>query len=182
MANFKDGFGAEGGSTITQQVVKNSFLSPKKTVKRKVQEMWLAYQLERKYSKQQILEMYLNKIYFASGEVYGIERAAEKFYGVKSVKDLTLDEAAMLAGLPKAPTTYNPVTNPENATKRRNTVLNLMAKNGFITQAEADKAKQVDVQAHLAKQTESTSKYDVFIDQVIEEVKRKQTRIHFLRA
>ncbi|MFP3663925.1 PBP1A family penicillin-binding protein [Priestia sp. SIMBA_032] len=173
MANFKNGFGAEGGSTITQQVVKNSFLSPKKTVKRKVQEMWLAYQLERKYSKQQILEMYLNKIYFASGEVYGIERAAEKFYGVKSVKDLTLDEAAMLAGLPKAPTTYNPVTNPENATKRRNTVLNLMAKNGFITQAEADKAKQVDVQAHLAKQTESTSKYDVFIDQVIEEVKKK---------
>ncbi|MCM3065679.1 PBP1A family penicillin-binding protein [Priestia flexa] len=173
VANFKEGFGSEGASTITQQVVKNSFLSPEKTVKRKVQEMWLSYQLERKYSKQQILEMYLNKIYFSTGEVYGIAKAAETFYGVTDLNDLTIDQAAMLAGLPKAPSTYNPYKNPENATKRRNTVLNLMAKNGFITQAEADKAKQVDVQANLVEQNEKTSKYDVFIDQVIEEVQEK---------
>ncbi|WP_110112357.1 PBP1A family penicillin-binding protein [Bacillus sp. CGMCC 1.16541] len=173
VANFKEGFGSEGASTITQQVVKNSFLTPEKTIKRKVQEMWLSFQLERKYSKQQILEMYLNKIYFAKGEVYGIAKAAETFYGVTDLNDLELHQAAMLAGLPKAPNTYNPYNNPESATKRRNIVLTLMERHGFITKAEADAAKKVDVQETLVERTEEQEQYAAFIDEVIEEVKTK---------
>ncbi|MFC3884207.1 PBP1A family penicillin-binding protein [Bacillus songklensis] len=172
VANFKEGFGSEGASTITQQVVKNSFLTPDKTVKRKVQEMWLAFQLEQKYSKQKILEMYLNKIFFAQ-QAHGVAKAAEYFYG-KKVNELELHEAAMLAGMPKAPSTYNPYKNPEEATKRRNTVLNLMAQHGFITQEEADKAKQVPVQSTLRKNVkEDGEKYSAFVDEVIEEVKKK---------
>jgi penicillin-binding protein 1A len=174
VANFKEGFGSEGASTITQQVVKNSFLTPDKTIKRKVQEMWLAFQLEQKYSKQKILEMYLNKIFFAQ-QAHGVAKAAEYFYGKDIKKDkLELHEAAMLAGMPKAPSTYNPYKNPEAATKRRNTVLNLMAQHGFITQEEADKAKQVPVQSTLRKNVdEDKEKYSAFVDEVIDEVKKK---------
>jgi penicillin-binding protein 1A len=172
VANFKEGFGSEGASTITQQVVKNSFLSPDKTVKRKVQEMWLAFQLEQKYSKQKILEMYLNKIFFAQ-KAHGVAKAAEYFYG-KDLENLELHEAAMLAGMPKAPSTYNPYANPEAATKRRNIVLNLMAQHGFITQAEADQAKEVPVQSTLRTNVdEDDEKYSAFVDEVIDEVKQR---------
>ncbi|MDQ0244048.1 penicillin-binding protein 1A [Bacillus fengqiuensis] len=172
IANFKEGFGSEGASTITQQVVKNSFLSPDKTVKRKVQEMWLAFQLEQKYSKQKILEMYLNKIFFAQ-KAHGVAKAAEYFYG-KKLENLELHEAAMLAGMPKAPSTYNPYANPEAATKRRNIVLGLMAQHGFITEEEAAKAKEVPVQSTLRTNVdEDGEKYSAFVDEVIDEVKKK---------
>ena len=112
IANLKRGFGAEGASTITQQVVEHMFLSPEKKIKLKVQEQWLALQLERKYSKEEILEMYLNKIFYGSN-AYGVGKAAEVYFGVTDLNDLTLTQAAMLAGLPQRPTAYNPFENPD---------------------------------------------------------------------
>nr|WP_318538897.1 biosynthetic peptidoglycan transglycosylase [Terribacillus saccharophilus] len=99
VSNFKNGFGAEGGSTIDQQVIKRSFLSPEKTVKRKMQEWWLAFQLDRQYSKEEILEMYLNKVFYGQ-YAYGVATAAETYFGKDDLNDLTLPETALLAGLP----------------------------------------------------------------------------------
>lgn len=171
VANFQEGFGAEGGSTITQQVIKNSLLTPDKTITRKVQELWLAFQLEQKYSKQEIIEMYLNKIYFP-GNVYGVAQAAESFYD-KPLSELELHEAAMIAGMPQSPNNYNPRTNPESAEKRRNIVLTLMAKHGYITEAAADEAKKIDVQSTVVEPTEKANPYHAFVEEVIEEVKEK---------
>ncbi|APH04640.1 PBP1A family penicillin-binding protein [Bacillus weihaiensis] len=171
VANVQEGFGAEGGSTITQQVIKNSILSHEKTITRKVQELWLAFQLEQNYSKQQILEMYLNKIYFP-GNIYGVAQAAESFYG-KPLQELELHEAAMIAGIPQSPNNYNPRTNPESAEKRRNIVLTLMAKHGYITEAEADEAKAIPVQSTVVEATEKANPYHAFVEEVIEEVKEK---------
>ncbi|MGG3624121.1 PBP1A family penicillin-binding protein [Bacillus gobiensis] len=177
VANVTGGFGAEGGSTITQQVVKNSLLSHEKTLKRKVQEVWLSLQLERQYSKDEILEMYLNRIYF-SPRAYGVGKAAEEFFGVTDLKDLTVEQAAVLAGMPQSPNNYNPIKNPERAEQRRNVVLGLMEQHGFISKAEYDKAKSVAVTEGLvseetyAKKTEE-NKYSAFVEQVVEEVKSK---------
>ncbi|MED4462840.1 PBP1A family penicillin-binding protein [Metabacillus fastidiosus] len=172
IANVKEGFGAEGASTITQQVIKNSLLSSDKTMTRKVKEAWLSFQLEQKYSKQEILEMYLNKIYFA-GNIYGVQKASEIFYGKKDLHDLELHEAAMIAGMPQSPNNYDPRKHPENAEKRRNIVLNLMAQHGFITQAEADAAKAVPVDSTLVPLKEKANPYHAFVEEVIEEVKEK---------
>ncbi|MED5051952.1 PBP1A family penicillin-binding protein [Anoxybacillus rupiensis] len=173
LANVKEGFGAEGGSTITQQVVKLSFLSSEKTLKRKSQELWLALRLEQKYSKHEILEMYLNKIYY-SNSIYGVAKAAEFYFGKTNLKDLTLPEAALLAGLPQSPNNYNPYEHPEAAKKRRDVVLSLMAKHGFITKEEAEKAKKVPISSMLVdrKKNSGTASlpYDSFIDEVIREV------------
>lgn len=171
VANIQEGFGAEGGSTITQQVIKNSLLTTEKTITRKVQELWLAFQLEQKYSKQEIIEMYLNKIFFP-GNVYGVAQAAKSFYG-KDLNELELHEAAMIAGIPQSPNNYNPRTNPENAEKRRNIVLSLMAKHGFISEAEADEAKKIPVQSTVIEPTEKANPYHAFVEEVIEEVKEK---------
>ncbi|WP_240620301.1 transglycosylase domain-containing protein, partial [Peribacillus acanthi] len=134
--NLTGDFGSQGGSTITQQVIKNSFLTPEKTLKRKVQEWNLAYHLEQQYSKQEILMMYLNKI-FLGNRSYGVAAAAKNYYGIeeKDLKKLTLSQAAMLAGLPQSPNHYDP-SKPENieaATERRDLVLSLMHRHGFIT-------------------------------------------------
>jgi penicillin-binding protein 1A len=170
IANVKEGFGAEGASTITQQVVKLSFLSPEKTLKRKAQEAWLAFRLEQKYSKQEILEMYLNKVYY-SNRIYGVKKAAEFYFNKTDLNDLTLAEAALLAGLPQSPNNYNPYKHPEAAEKRRNVVLSLMEKHGFITKEEAEKAKKIPVKSMLAEYKQDTAiPYDAFIDQVIKEV------------
>lgn len=173
LANIREGFGAEGGSTITQQVVKLSFLTPEKTLKRKVQELWLAIRLEQKYSKHEILEMYLNKIYY-SNRAYGVAKAAETYFGKSDLSKLTLPEAALLAGIPQSPNNYNPFTHPEAAEKRRNTVLSLMAEHGFISKEEAEEAKKVPVQSLLTEnKQQSDIPYDSFIDQVIDEVTEK---------
>ncbi|MBB5323358.1 penicillin-binding protein 1A [Anoxybacillus tepidamans] len=173
VANFREGFGAEGGSTITQQVVKLTFLSREKTLKRKVQELWLALRLEQKYSKHEILEMYLNKVYY-SNNVYGVAKAAEFYFGKTNLKDLTLPEAALLAGMPQSPNNYNPYEYPEAAKKRRDLVLSLMEKHGFITKEEAEKAKKVTIQSMLVDRKKhngsSSIPYDSFIDEVIKEV------------
>ncbi|MCC2525862.1 PBP1A family penicillin-binding protein [Bacillus halotolerans] len=177
VANFKDGFGAEGGSTITQQVVKNSLLSHQKTLKRKVQEVWLSIQLERNYSKDEILEMYLNRIYF-SPRAYGIGKAAEEFFGVTDLSKLTVEQAATLAGMPQSPTAYNPVKNPDKAEKRRNIVLSLMKKQGFISDSQYTKAKKVamkDEGVVSQKEYEKTNsnKYSAFVDEVMKEIDEK---------
>ncbi|MFN2745630.1 MULTISPECIES: PBP1A family penicillin-binding protein [Bacillus] len=176
VANLEGGFGSEGGSTITQQVVKNSLLSHEKTVKRKVQEVWLSFQLERKYSKDEILEMYLNRIYF-SPQAYGVGKAAEQFYGVKDLNDLTVEQAATLAGMPQSPNNYNPIKHPEQAEKRRNVVLSLMNKHGFISDADYNKAKKVSVKKGLVSSEEyaksTSNKYSMFVEQVVEEVEEK---------
>jgi len=120
----------EGASTITQQLTKTLFLTPRKTLMRKIKEALLALQLERRYTKNEILELYLNQIYFGSG-AYGVESAARIFFG-KAVKELNLAESALVAGLAKAPSIYSPLINPELAIKRRNIVLKQMLQTGII--------------------------------------------------
>lgn len=170
VANIKEGFGVEGGSTITQQLIKMSFLSSEKTIERKVQEAYLALKLERKYTKEEILEMYLNKVYFGEG-AYGIGTAAEVYFG-KSVKDLNHSEAALLAGLLQRPSGYNPYKHPEVAEARRNTVLSLMEQHGFISEQEKKEAQSIPVREQLKKQ-ERKNRYNSFTDHVIEELKEK---------
>jgi penicillin-binding protein 1A len=126
---------SQGGSTLTQQLAKNLFLTQERTLQRKLQEAELAFWLERKYSKAQILELYLNRVYFGSG-AYGVEAAAQRYFG-KSAKNVTLAEAAMLAGLVKSPSRLAPNRNPEGAEKRAQIVLAAMADAKFITAAQA---------------------------------------------
>src|ERR1700682_3221480 len=123
---------SQGGSTLTQQLAKNLFLTQERTLQRKLQEVELALWLERKHSKSEILELYLNRVYFGSG-AYGVEAAAQRYFG-KSAKNVTLAEAAMLAGLVKSPSRLAPNRNPEGAEKRAQTVLTAMAEAKFITE------------------------------------------------
>ena len=172
VANFRDGFGAQGASTITQQVVKNAFLKNEKKLKRKAQEAWLSFKLEREYSKEEIFEMYFNRV-LMSGTVYGFGTAAQYFYG-KELDELTLGEMAQLAGMPQSPNNYNPFTNPENAEKRRDIVLSLMVQHGKITQAEADEAKKVSVADSVLSEEqrkETTTKYPAFLSLVLDELR-----------
>ncbi|HEX5231458.1 MAG TPA: PBP1A family penicillin-binding protein [Bradyrhizobium sp.] len=129
---------AQGGSTLTQQLAKNLFLTQERTLQRKLQEAELALWLERKHNKAEILELYLNRVYFGSG-AYGVEAAAQRYFG-KSARNVTLAEAAMLAGLVKSPSRLAPNRNPEGAEKRAQTVLAAMADAGFITEAQAQAA------------------------------------------
>jgi penicillin-binding protein 1A len=133
----------EGGSTLTQQLAKNLFLTREQTLKRKMNEWVLALQIERYYTKNQIMELYANHI-FLGANAYGVEAGAETYFG-KQAKDLTLEEAALLAGVPKAPTEYSPILNPTRAKERRDLVLDLMAKTGFASQADVDAAKAKSV-------------------------------------
>jgi penicillin-binding protein 1A len=126
---------SQGGSTLTQQLAKNLFLTQERTFQRKLQEVELAFWLERKHSKAEILELYLNRVYFGSG-AYGVEAAAQRYFG-KSAKQVTLAEAAMLAGLVKSPSRLAPNRNPEGAEQRAQTVLTAMADAKFITDAQA---------------------------------------------
>lgn len=176
VANVEDGFGAEGGSTITQQVVKNTLLNDHKTLKRKVQEVWLSIQLEQKYSKDEILEMYLNRIFFTP-QAYGVGKAAEQFFGVTDLNKLSIAQAATLAGMPQSPSAYNPIRNPEAAEKRRNIVLGLMKKQGYITDKQYDEAKATHISKTVVSakkyNKQNSSKYSAFIEEVMEEVQKK---------
>ncbi|WP_186577772.1 transglycosylase domain-containing protein [Aquibacillus kalidii] len=172
IANVTDGFGSQGASTITQQVIKLSFLSSDKTIKRKVQEQWLAIKLDSDYSKEEILEMYLNKIFYGAN-AYGVAKASEIYFGKKDLNDLTLPEAALLAGLPQRPTAYNPFNDPELAKERMSTVLNLMVQHGKITQKEADEAKEVSIESLLVDKRPDSTPYEAFIQQVAKEVEEK---------
>ena len=165
-----------GGSTITQQLVKNSIFSTlqeDQTLERKAQEAWLALQLERELSKEEIITLYLNKIHMG-GNVYGAATAAEEYYG-KPVNELELHEAAMLAGMPRAPNYYNPYVDPEAAENRRNIVLNEMVKVEAITQEEADAAKEISVTEGLQEREEdsNTLVFDGYITAVLDEIEEK---------
>lgn len=161
---------AEGGSTITQQLAKNLFLTNDKTWLRKTKEAMAAIYLERHYSKDEILELYLNKIYFGSG-VYGIETASQKFFS-KSVKELSLEEGALLAGLAKAPNGYSPINHPEKALERRNTVLKVMERESEITQKEREEAERRELQLNVRSQEERPW-VDSYIDLVMKEAAEK---------
>ncbi|WP_425411059.1 transglycosylase domain-containing protein [Hyphococcus sp.] len=139
MTNAKLGGISEGGSTITQQLAKNLFLSPEQTYERKAREALLALWLEGHYTKDEILSLYLNRIYFGAG-AYGVESAAQTYFG-KSARDVTLAEAAMLAGLPKAPSTYAPTQNPQGAQRRANAVLDNLLEIGAVEPFEAREAR-----------------------------------------
>lgn len=138
ITNSMAGETLEGGSTIDQQTVKNIFLSNDRTMTRKLEELALAVQLERNYSKEEILELYLNTIYFGHG-TYGVGEASRVYFG-KEPKDLDLSQCAMLAGLPQAPSAYDPISHPQEGAKRMTTVLALMAQEGYITPEEAAKS------------------------------------------
>lgn len=136
--NLASGYPKEGGSTISQQLVKNVHLNSEKTIKRKIQEAFLTSQIERQYSKDEILETYLNAIYFGNNAI-GIENASYAYFNCPA-KDLTLEQSATLAGIIKSPSYYSPITNPKNCLKRRNLVLDEMLKENFITPEEHKKA------------------------------------------
>ena len=142
--------GQTGGSTITMQVAKNYFLSPERTFSRKLTELYLARNIEEELTKQEILTLYVNKIYMGEG-AYGIRAAAKKYFS-KSLENLTIAEMATLAGLPKAPSQNNPVSNPDVALERRNWILGRMLELGHITKAEHDKAVQQPLGVHLYKE------------------------------
>lgn len=180
-ANIQHGFGSEGASTITQQVVENMFLTPEKSIKLKVQEQWLALKLEREFSKEQILEMYLNKIFYGSN-AYGVAKAAEVYFGKEDLHDLTLVEAAMLAGLPQRPTAYNPFENPDLMAERVDTVLKLMVRHGKITQEEADEARNTDIASVLTDKKPKSFPYDAYIQQVQRELEDKLEGVDYNTA
>lgn len=164
---------SEGGSTITQQLARNAFLSQDRTLKRKVSEALLALRIEQRYTKQEILEMYMNQIYFGQG-AYGVQAASKVYFG-KDVQDLSLAQASILAGLPQSPNYFSPFNDLEASKKRQAIVLGQMVKYNYITQAQADEAKEADLEL-IAKQdatasTDTNASY--FINYVIAQVSEK---------
>jgi penicillin-binding protein 1A len=158
----------EGGSSITQQLAKVLFLTPEKSVSRKIKEAVLAIEIEKHYPKDTILELYLNQVYFGHG-AYGVEAAAQTYFK-KSVDQLTLSEAATLAGLPRAPNHYSPLIDVERAMRRRDHVLARMLENGFITKEEAAEASSVAFDRALFARTRNLAPYFVeLIRQTIED-------------
>src|ERR671912_189375 len=139
LRNVQEGRRAEGGSTITQQLARQSFLSRDKTYRRKSREIILAAHIEREYSKKEILELYLNKVYFGDG-LYGVEAASLGYFG-KHASELGVDEAALLAGLIQSPSSYAPTVNLDRALARRSVVLQTMVNSGAIDTATAERAK-----------------------------------------
>ncbi|MGX7068612.1 transglycosylase domain-containing protein [Gemella bergeri] len=181
VSNLTSGFGSQGASTISQQLIKRTFLDDNKSVKRKVQEAYLAYKLEQNYDKETIFTMYVNRIYYSDG-VYGLKTAAKYYYN-KNVNQLTLPQMALLAGLPQHPNTYNPYDNPEAAKTRRDTVLHLMERHGKITQEELTAAQNTDVMSGIVKRDETNrvilssefdSKYTSYMNQIVNELRNSK--------
>ncbi|SNE54369.1 penicillin-binding protein PBP2A [Streptococcus pneumoniae] len=163
-----------GGSTITQQLAKNAYLSQDQTVERKAKEFFLALELSKKYSKEQILTMYLNNAYFGNG-VWGVEDASKKYFGV-SVSEVSLDQAATLAGMLKGPELYNPLNSVEDSTNRRDTVLQNMVAAGYIDKNQETEAAEVDMTSQLHDKYEgkiSDYRYPSYFDAVVNEAVSK---------
>ena len=159
----------QGGSTITQQLAKNALLTQERTIKRKIEEAFLARRIENKYTKDEILNMYLNQIYFGEG-AYGVESASLTYFG-KHIQDVTLAEAATLAAIPKSPNYYDPMENPKANKERRDIVLDQMVKYGHITQADAQKAKAEEVK--IRKEDNSKKQKDLrsyFFDYISQQI------------
>ena len=167
-SNLRSGTLAEGASTITQQLAKLTHLSAEKTIRRKLEEIYLALQIEQMYSKDEILEFYLTTVYFGRG-AYGLQDAARAYFDVDA-RELTLSQSASLAAAIKAPSAYAPHTNPDSNRSRRLYILNVMAEHGFITQEECRTAKAESIWVLAAqKNTEIRSWY---VDEAIRESSR----------
>ncbi|MDN6569263.1 MAG: PBP1A family penicillin-binding protein, partial [Tetragenococcus halophilus] len=163
-----------GGSTITQQLAKNAYLSLDQTFNRKAKELFLAIEIEKNYSKDEIMSMYLNNSYFGNG-VWGVQDAARKYFGVDAA-DLTLGESATIAGMLKGPSLYNPIDHPENANNRRDTILQVMVDNDKISKEEAQQEEQVaisDLVNDTYQQEDEGYQYPYYFDAVIEEAEEK---------
>lgn len=161
----------QGGSTITQQLAKNAFLTQERSIVRKIKEAFIAKELEHKYTKDEILTMYLNRIYFGQG-AYGIESASQYYFG-KHVQDLTIAESATLAAIPKSPNYFNPFENPKESKTRQELVIDQMVKYGFISAADGAKAKAEKIAyntSHKQKYDPRSYFFDMISQKVIEEV------------
>jgi penicillin-binding protein 2A len=165
--NTKAGGIVEGGSTITQQLTKNAFLSSEKSYKRKMDEVFLAREIEKEFTKEEILEIYLNTIYFGDGE-WGIKRAALHYFG-KDVEDLTIDESALLAGLIKAPSALSPYRHLEKATARRDVVLDRMREQNYLSEEQLLVAKNATVVLNEKGGDPLSGKFPYYVDHVLEE-------------
>ena len=162
--DIESGGKVQGASTLTMQLARNLFLSPDRSFHRKIEEALLAIQIERRFTKEQIFTLYANQIFLGHG-AYGFEAASE-YYFSKPAKQLTLDEAALLAGLPKAPGLYSPINHPDRAIKRRNLVINAMLEDGKITHQQANDARNQPVQLRLQHDPNSLAPY------YVEEIRR----------
>jgi penicillin-binding protein 1A len=160
--DIRSGGRVQGASTLTMQLARNLFLSPDRSFHRKIQEALLAVQIERRFTKPQIFTLYANQIYLGHG-VYGFE-AASQFYFSKPAKKLTLDEAALLAGLPKSPSYYSPITHPDHALKRRTLVINSMLEDGIITAQQAATARDQPIHLDVAHDPDSLAPY--FVEEI----------------
>ncbi len=170
--NLKRGHLAQGGSTLTQQLARNIYLSREKSFSRKLKEILLAFELERNFSKEQILELYMNQVYYGSG-AYGVQTAARVYFD-KDVKDLTLSESALLAGLPQKPSSYSPYEDMDAAIKRRDVVLDHMAHLGYITSEQRDEAEKDQIHlAGLRPQGLGQYKAPWFVTYIIKELTNK---------
>ncbi|MFT6462101.1 MAG: penicillin-binding protein 1A [Maricaulis maris] len=166
VANLRAGRVVQGGSTLTQQLAKNLFLSPERTLRRKVQEMMLAFWLESRFSKDEILELYLNRVYFGGG-AYGVEAASLRYFS-RPASELGLGEAALLAGLLKAPSRYSPVNDAQRAAARATVVLDLMAQTGRITEAERIEAARTPIRVSRGASSQGAQ---YFVDWAAEQVR-----------
>jgi penicillin-binding protein 1A len=160
---------AQGASTLTMQLSRNLFLTPDRNFRRKMQEVMLAIQIERRFTKPQIFTLYANQIYLGHG-VYGFEAGANYYFG-KKAKNLTLEEAAVLAGLPKAPNAYSPINNAERALHRRNLVINNMLEDGKITAEEAQRAKNSPIRLNVQGEPNSIAPY--FVEEIRQYLEKK---------
>jgi penicillin-binding protein 1A len=160
--DIESGGRVQGASTLTMQLARNLFLSPDRSFHRKIQEALLAMQIERRFTKEQIFTLYANQIYLGHG-VYGFEAASE-FYFSKPAKQLTLEQAALIAGLPKSPALYSPVVHPERAVRRRNLVINAMLEDGKLTASQAEDARNAPLELNLARDLDSLAPY--FVEEV----------------
>ncbi len=163
-ANFRAGTIVQGASTISQQLAQNAFLTTETSYKRKVQEIWLAIQLERNYSKEEILEMYLNRIYFGNG-AYGVEAASRTYFN-KNVSELNIAEAAMIAGAVRSPNFYNPIDNVEEAEGRMRVVLANMLRLGFISEEQHQRAVSAPLH-YQQRQSQEEYPYPHYVDYVV---------------
>src|SRR5579862_1073322 len=160
--DIESGGKVQGASTLTMQLARNLFLSPDRSFHRKIEEALLAIQIERRFTKEQIFTLYANQIFLGHG-AYGFEAASEYYFG-KPAKQLTLEEAALLAGLPKAPGQYSPINHPDRALKRRNLVINAMLEDGKITTRQANDARNQPIQLNIQKDPSSLAPY--FVEEI----------------
>jgi penicillin-binding protein 1A len=169
LANFRSGRKGQGSSTLTMQLSRLLFLTPEKTYERKIKEIILAFQIEKNFTKEEIFTLYCNQVYFGHGQ-YGVE-AASRFFFDKSARDLTLPEAALLAGLPQSPSRLSPIDNPERAKERRTHVLDRMVEERYIGPLEAERAKAEPLGLHVRKEPPSMAPH--FLEEVRKYLERE---------